>query len=296
MLLKNEMFISGNRAVAKSFAKINLTLDVIGRRENGYHDVKMIMQTIGLFDLLIVDKTDYDISLSTNLKYLPNGTGNIAYKAALEFFKYTRAEGGVKIRITKNIPVAAGLAGGSGNAAAVLCAMNELFNTELEEKQLCEIGAKLGADVPYCLMGGTYLAEGIGEKLTCLSDMPKLTVLLVKPPINVSTAAIYNEIDNADILKRPDSDAVISAIEKCNICGLPDGMCNVMEEVTEKMYPIIGEIKSKMSDFGAVCTLMSGSGPTVFGLFDDYGKAKKAHDSFAQDYKEVFLTYTKNRA
>lgn len=294
VLLKDEMFISGGRAVAKSFAKINLTLDVLGRRENGYHDVKMIMQTVELFDLLIIDKTKRDISVSTNLKYLPDGFKNIAYKAAAEFFKYTGVGGGIKIRIKKNIPVAAGLAGGSGNAACVLCAMDALCNTNLTDKELCKIAAKLGADVPYCMMGGTYLAEGVGDILTPIAPMPKVNVLLVKPPINVSTAMIYDEIDNAKILKRPNTDAAVSALERKDVYGLSENMCNVMESVTEKMHPVIGTIKNKMSEYGALNAIMSGSGPTVFGLFDDYGKAKSAHDAFAAEYKEVFLTHTKN--
>lgn len=294
MLLKDEMFITGKRAILKSFAKINLTLDVLGKRENGYHDVKMVMQTLGLFDLIIIDKTECDIVVSTNLRYLPDGERNIAYKAALAFFKKTGAKGGVKIRIKKNIPVAAGLAGGSGNAAAVLCAMNVLFNTKLSDEELCEIGAGLGADVPYCLLGGTYLAEGVGEKLTKLSPVPKMNVVLVKPPISVSTAMIYEEIDNAEILERPDTDAMLSAIENKNITAISDNLCNVMEAVTEKMHPVIADIKSRMIEYGALNSIMSGSGPTVFGLFDDYDKAKEAADMFSADFREVFLTNTKN--
>ncbi len=294
MLLQDEMFVNGNRAIMKSYAKINLTLDVLGKRDNGYHDVAMIMQTVGVFDLLIIDKTAFDITVTTNLKYVPSNEKNIAYKAAVEFFKYTRLHGGVKIRIKKNIPVAAGLAGGSGNAAAVLCAMNVLYNANLSYEELCGIGAKLGADVPYCLDGGTCLAEGIGEKLTRLAPMPKMTVLLVKPPVNISTAAIYEEIDNADIINHPDMKKVTEAIKNKDISGIADNLCNVMEAVTERENPVITDIKARMKNGGALGASMSGSGPTVFGLFDDYNKAKLLADKFAGEYKEVFVAEIKN--
>lgn len=294
MLLQDEMFINGNRAVAKSFAKINLTLDVLSKLDNGYHEVSMIMQTLGLFDLLVIDKTYSDIEVTSNLKYVPSNEKNIAYKAAKEFFRYTKASGGVKIRIKKNIPVAAGLAGGSGNAAAVLCAMNILFNAGLTYDELCKIAAKLGADVPYCIDGGTVLAEGIGEKLTKLAPMPKMTVLLVKPPINISTAAIYTEIDNAQIENRPDTKKVIDAIEKADINVISENLCNVMETVTENEHDVIAQIKGTMKDYGALGASMSGSGPTVFGLFEDYTKAKAAADFFSEEFKEVFITCIKN--
>ena len=293
-MLSDDIVITGNRVIARSYAKINLTLDVIGKRPNGYHDVKMIMQTVSLFDLIIVDKTYSGITISTNLKYLPTNEKNIAYKAAQIFFKKTGIQGGVRIIIHKNIPVAAGLAGGSGNGAAVLCAMNALFNAELSEHELCSIAAELGADVPYCIMGGTRLAEGIGEILTPLPSMPKTTTLIVKPPINVSTAAIYEQIDNASIEKRPDTKRIIKALETGNVTEIAQNMCNVMEAVTEKMHPVVGGIKKKLLINGAVGAVMSGSGPSVFGFFDDDKKAKLSHDSFAHQYKDVFLVKTLN--
>ncbi|MCI5604444.1 MAG: 4-(cytidine 5'-diphospho)-2-C-methyl-D-erythritol kinase [Clostridia bacterium] len=293
-MLSDDIVITGNRVIARSYAKINLTLDVIGKRPNGYHDVEMIMQTVSLFDLIIVDKTYSGITISTNLKYLPTNEKNIAYKAAQIFFKKTGIQGGVRIIIHKNIPVAAGLAGGSGNGAAVLCAMNALFNAELSEHELCSIAAELGADVPYCIMGGTRLAEGIGEILTPLPSMPKTTTLIVKPPINVSTAAIYEQIDNASIEKRPDTKRIIKALETGNVTEIAQNMCNVMEAVTEKMHPVVGGIKKKLLINGAVGAVMSGSGPSVFGFFDDDKKAKLSHDSFAHQYKDVFLVKTLN--
>ncbi|MBQ8636481.1 MAG: 4-(cytidine 5'-diphospho)-2-C-methyl-D-erythritol kinase [Clostridia bacterium] len=280
--------------MARSYAKINLTLDVLGRRANGYHDVKMIMQTTGLFDLLIVDKEPFGISVSTNLKYLPTGEKNIAWKAAAAFFEYCNIKGGAKILIHKNIPVAAGLAGGSGNAAAVLCALDKLYNTRLSDDELCKIGTKLGADVPYCILGGTQLAEGIGEQLTELGPMPKTTVLLVKPPISISTAQIYEAIDSCNDLKHPDTDAVLKAIKKGNVKVIAEKLSNVMEAVTEKENPVITNIKEMMMRDGALGAVMSGSGPTVYGLFDDDAKAKTSADNFFNLYKEVYLTRTYN--
>lgn len=293
-MLSDDIVITGNRAIARSYAKINLTLDVLGKRPNGYHDVEMIMQTVSLFDLVLVDKTYSNITINTNLKYLPTNEKNIAYKAAQMFFKRTGVRGGVRIMIHKNIPVAAGLAGGSGNGAAVLFAMNMLFNAGLSVEELCQIGAELGADIPYCLLGGTQLAQGIGEILTPLPPVPKTTVLIVKPPINVSTGSIYEQIDSAPVEKRPDTQKIIGALEKGDIYGVAENLCNVMEAVTEKMHPVVGGIKNKMLINGAIGAVMSGSGPSVFGFFDDDKKAKLSHDSFAHQYKDVFLVKTLN--
>lgn len=293
-MLSDDIIITGNRAIARSYAKINLTLDVLGKRPNGYHDVEMIMQTVSLFDLVLVDKTYNNITISTNLKYLPTNEKNIAYKAAQMFFKRTGARGGVRIMIHKNIPVAAGLAGGSGNGAAVLHTMNMLFNTGLSDDELCRMGAELGADIPYCLSGGTQLAQGIGEILTPLPPIPKTTVLIVKPPINVSTASIYEQIDSAPIEKRPDTGKIIKALKDGDIYSVSQNLCNVMESVTQKIHPVIGGIKTKMLINGAIGAVMSGSGPSVFGFFDDYTKAKLSHDSFAHQYKDVFLVKTLN--
>lgn len=288
-MISDEVIITGKRAMARSYAKINLTLDVLGKRDNGYHDVEMVMQTVSLFDLLIIDKTYGGISVKTNLHYLPDNDKNIAFKAAKAFFDYTRIRSSVKIMIHKNIPVAAGLAGGSGNAAAVLCALDKLYGTDLSLEELLTLGASLGADVPYCIMGGTAVASGIGEILTPIEPLKKIHILLVKPPINISTAAIYAEIDSAKVLKHPDTKAMCRAIADNDIYAVADNLCNVMESVTEKQCPVIGGIKKKMLMNGAIGVLMSGSGPTVFGIFDDYSKAKKSHDSFSRQYKDVFL-------
>lgn len=291
-MLSDDIVITGDRAIARSYAKINLTLDVLGKRDNGYHDVEMIMQTVSLFDLVIVDKTAGGITVNTNLKYLPTNERNIAYKAAKLFFEKTGIGGGARVIIHKNIPVAAGLAGGSGNGAAVLCALNLLFNAGLSVDELCAMGAQLGADVPYCIIGSTQLATGIGEILTPLPHMKKTTVLIVKPPINVSTGSVYERIDSAPIEKRPETKKIIDGIREGNTALVAENLCNVMESVTEAMYPEIGGIKKKMLLNGAIGAVMSGSGPSVFGIFDDDKKAKISHDSFAYQYKDVFVVKT----
>lgn len=294
-MLAEETVITQKRAISRSYAKINLTLDVLNRRQDGYHDIKMIMQTVSLFDLILVDRThDRGISVATNLRYLPNNDKNIAYKAADAFLHATGADGGAKIMIHKNIPVAAGLAGGSGNCAAVLTAMNMLHGNILTDTELHAIGASLGTDVPYCFNGGTQIAEGIGEILMPLDAMPDAYILLVKPQINVSTAAIYEQIDSAPISMHPDTEAMKRALSEHDINGISQNLCNVMEAVTEKMYPIIGGIKQKMMMNGALGAVMSGSGPTVFGIFDDFKTAKANADSFSMQFKDVFLTRTKN--
>lgn len=292
-MLGDDIIITGGRAIARSYAKINLTLDVLGKRPDGYHDVEMIMQTVSLFDLLIIDRTHNGIAISTNLKFLPNNEKNIAYMAAKEFFEYTGVTGGCRIMIHKNIPVAAGLAGGSGNAAAVLCALNMLYNTRMDTDTLCRLGVKLGADVPYCIFGGTALAEGIGERLTPLPPLAPCTILMVKPAINVSTGAVYGAIDSAQITEHPDTTGMINAIKCGDINAVASRLSNVMGVVTEAMYPIIRGIKKKMIMNGALGAVMSGSGPTVFGIFPDFETAKTAHDSFAYQFKEVFVVRTK---
>lgn len=292
MQLSNDIIITGNRAIARSYAKINLTLDVAERLENGYHLVEMIMQSLNLFDLIIIDKQKSGITLKTNLKNLPTDEKNIAHKAADLFFTKTGISGGGKILIHKNIPVAAGLAGGSGNAAAVLSALNLLYNANLSEKELAEMALLLGADVPYCLSGGTQLAQGIGEKLTPLPAIENLPVVLVKPDINISTAEIYRKIDTSKNLIRPDTHAMICAIKDGDTKRIAENLSNIMETVTASGCPQILAIKEKLISLGAQGAVMSGSGPTVFGIFPDNQSAKAACDAFSKEYKEVFLTHT----
>ena len=291
-MLDNSIIITGKRAICHSHAKINLTLDVLSKLDNGYHTIESIMQTVSLFDLVIVDKTNHGYSIATNLKYLPTNNKNIAYKAMEAFFTTTQIKGGAKVMIHKNIPVSAGMAGGSTNCAAVLCALNRLFDYPLSDFELLELGKTLGADVPYCMTGSTQLCEGIGEKLTLLPSAPRMWILLVKPPINISTALIYEQIDNKIIDKHPNTNAMIDALKNGDIKNIANNLCNVMESVTCDMHPIIGGIKNKMMLNGALGSLMSGSGPTVFGIFDDEKKAKASADSFAFQFKDVFLVNT----
>lgn len=266
-----------NQIELRALAKINLGLDVLGRRADGYHDVRMIMQSVYLYDKVkIIKGKEPGISLSSNLGFLPTGEGNIAYKAAQMLIEEFRISRGVEIVLDKHIPVAAGMAGGSSDAAAVLFGMNRLFGLRLTQKDLMERGVKLGADVPYCIMRGTVLAEGIGEKLSRLSPMPKCTVLIAKPPVSVSTKTVYEALDAKEIAEHPDIDGIIEGLKQGDVRAVASSMGNVLEDVTVPMYPVIEEIKDEMKAAGALGAMMSGSGPTVFGLFENRAAAKAA--------------------
>ncbi|MGF0031608.1 4-(cytidine 5'-diphospho)-2-C-methyl-D-erythritol kinase [Bariatricus sp. SGI.154] len=270
----------------KALGKINLGLDVLGRRENGYHDVRMVMQTVYLYDQIRIEKTKQPgIRLFTNLFYLPVNENNLAYKAASLLMEEFQIKEGVKITLDKHIPVAAGMAGGSSNAAAVLFGINRMFSLGLSQEELMKRGVALGADVPYCIMRGTVLAEGIGEILTPLPAMPKCCVLIAKPPISVSTKLVYEKLDSHEITDHPDIDGILAGLEEENLEQIASCMGNVLEKVTIEEYPIIEEIKMVMKKEGALNAMMSGSGPTVFGLYDDKQKAKHA----AQKIKELRL-------
>ena len=277
----------------KAPAKINLALDVTGVREDGYHEVSMIMQSIRLSDRVTIRRTARPgIVLKTNLPYLPTGKGNLAYDAANLFLKETGITAGIHIEVEKNIPVAAGLAGGSTDAAAVLCGMNELFETGWSEEILCEKGLRLGADVPFCILGGTALAEGIGEKLTRLPNAPGFHVLLVKPDRGVSTKEVYGRLRLNEETVHPDVPGMIRAIEAQDRLKLAAGLSNVLEPVTKELCPEIEEIERQMKSFGCEGVHMSGSGPTVFGLFADRGRATAAymHFKIGQYASRTFLT------
>ncbi len=266
-----------NTLTLKALAKINLGLDVLGKRDNGYHDVRMVMQTIYLYDNVTLTKTEESgIRLETNLPYLPVDEKNIAYKAAKLLIDEFQIKKGVSIKLDKHIPVAAGLAGGSSNAAAVLVGMNRLFRLGLSQEELMERGVSLGADVPYCVMRGTALAEGIGEDLSALMPMPKCYVLIAKPPISVSTKMVYEALDAKEIVEHPDIDGVLEGLSKQDLTKVASSMGNVLESVTIEKYPIIADIKTAMKEAGALNAMMSGSGPTVFGIFDDRKTAKEA--------------------
>lgn len=277
----------------KALAKINLGLDVLGKRENGYHDVRMIMQSIYLYDEVKIERTETPgIDVQTNLFFLPAGEGNIAYKAAAMLIEEFGLTEGVKITLNKHIPVAAGMAGGSSNAAAVLFGMNLLFELKLTKEELMERGVKLGADVPYCIMRGTVLAEGIGEELTVLPSMPKCFVLIAKPPISVSTKVVYEALDAKEIVEHPDIDGIMEGLERGDLRRIADCMGNVLEDVTVPMHPVIDEIKKEMMAAGALNAMMSGSGPTVFGLFESKTAARKAQERIRKKAlaKQVYVT------
>ena len=276
----------------KSYAKINLGLDVLDTLPNGYHSLKMIMQTISLHDTLYFEKRKKpSIILKANLPYLPTNEKNIVYQAIRLFKETMKIYDGIFCTITKHIPVAAGMAGGSGNAAAALKAMDLLYGTHLTTEQLCEMGVKLGADVPYCITGGTALAEGIGDILTPLPSPPRAKVLIVKPSVSVSTGEVYKNLRLDESTVHPDIDSCISAIKEGSLKKLCDNLGNVLEDVTVSLHPVISEIKTKMKELGADGTLMSGSGPTVFGLFEDDTAAQTAFEYYSgSDFgKSTFL-------
>lgn len=263
----------------KALAKINLGLDVLRRREDGYHEVKMIMQTIGLHDDLEIRKTKTPgIQVKTNLYYLPTNENNLVYKAAKLLMDEFQIQDGVSIQLKKRIPVAAGMAGGSSDGAAVLWGINQMYGLGLSMQALMERGVRLGADVPYCIQRGTALAEGIGEKLSVLPPMPKCTILIAKPGISVSTKFVYENLHANDLKpeQHPDVDSMIEAMRQKNLGLLCSRMGNVLETVTIPAYPVINEIKRTMMDNGAIGSMMSGSGPTVFGIFDSPAAAKQA--------------------
>lgn len=281
----------------KALAKINLGLDVVRRREDGYHEVRMIMQTIHLYDRLDIERTkESGIQIQTNLSFLPVNENNLIYKAAKLLMDEFSITDGVSVKLDKRIPVAAGMAGGSTDAAAMLFGMNRLFSLGLTKRQLMERGVQIGADVPYCIMRGTALAEGIGEELSPLAPMVKCPVLIAKPSISVSTKFVYQNLKLDDATIHPDIDRLIDDIRAKNLYDIAAHMGNVLETVTIPNYPVIDEIKKHMLSHGAVGAMMSGSGPTVFGLFDDEATAKKAYKAMRSSHlaRQVYLTSVYN--
>lgn len=267
----------------KALAKINLGLDVLGKREDGYHEVRMVMQTIHLYDRVEIKKTrSPHIHVETNLYYLPVNEDNLVYRAAKLMKDEFQIKEGVRIVLQKFIPVSAGLAGGSSDAAAVLVGMNRIFNLGLKQNKLMELGLKIGADVPFCIMRGTALAEGIGEKLTALPPMPKCPVLIAKPAISVSTKAVYEGLKLYDGMEHPDIDGVMEGIQQKDLKGVASHMGNILETVTIPMYPVIEDIKKLMLENGALNAMMSGSGPTVFGLFPNEKEIRRAYEALKQ--------------
>lgn len=282
----------------RALAKINLGLDIVGKREDGYHEVRMIMQTIQMYDVLeIQKKRTPGISLSTNLSYIPTDEGNLVCRAAKLLMDEFHVEEGLSIRLDKSIPVAAGMAGGSSDAAAAFVGVNRLFRLGLSEQQLMERAVKIGADVPYCIMRGTALAEGIGEKLTRLPGVPHMYILIGKPGVNVSTKLAYGNLNLSGIAKHPDIDGMVTDIKNGDLYAMLPKMGNVFEPGIIERYPVIQKIKDLMEENGALKALMSGSGPTVFGIFDDREKMQYAAGVLRRSglAKTVFATEVFNR-
>jgi len=279
----------------KALAKINLGLDVVRRREDGYHEVKMVMQTIHLFDRLEMKKTAGGITMTTNLSFLPTNENNLVYKAAKLLMDEFQIRDGIDVKLHKYIPVAAGMAGGSTDAAAVLYGMNRMFELGLSKEELMQRGVKIGADVPYCIMRGTALAEGIGEKLSKLPPMVKCPVLIAKPQISVSTKFVYENLKLGSDMVHPDIDRLVADIREKDLYKIA---ANVLETVTIPAYPVIADIKDHMMEHGAVNAMMSGSGPTVFGLFDKEAVAVEAYEAMKASglAKQVYLTSIYNNA
>lgn len=283
----------------KALAKINLGLDVVRRREDGYHEVRMVMQTIHLFDRLEIKRIQGgNITIATNLSFLPTNENNLVYKAAKLLMDEFHIGDGIDVKLYKHIPVAAGMAGGSTDAAAVLYGMNRIFDLGLTKEELMERGVKIGADVPYCIMRGTALAEGIGEKLTALPPMVKCPVLIAKPQINVSTRFVYENLKLNAKTVHPDINKLVDDITEKDLKKIALDMGNVLETVTIPNYPVIAEIKEQMMEHGAAGSMMSGSGPTVFGLFEKENTAEAAYEAIRESglAKQIYLTSIYNNA
>lgn len=271
----------------KAPAKVNLTLDVTGKRPNGYHDLKMIMQTISVFDeikLSLTEEEKIDLHMNKELPDKIPAEKNLVYKAAALMKEKFDIKGGFDIELQKSIPAAAGLAGGSSDCAATLIAINEVCELGLTTQELCDIGVKLGADVPFCIRKGTMLSEGIGEILTPLTPFKDVWVVLVKPDISVSTAYVYTHLDLPNLKYHPDTEKAIECIGNGDISGLSNVLSNVLETVTVPEYPVLTEIKEFLVQNGAAGSLMSGSGPTVFGIFKNKEDAQRAYDKAGEKY------------
>jgi 4-diphosphocytidyl-2-C-methyl-D-erythritol kinase len=288
MMMKRQ----ADKLTRKAYAKINLGLDVVGRLENGYHQVRMIMQTVGIYDRLTFAAGESGIRIVTDSGELPTGPDNLIYRAAVLLLETCGVEAGVDIRLEKHIPIAAGMAGGSSDAAATLQGLNDLFALGLTQERLRQLGVRIGADVPYCIMGGTALAEGIGEVLTPLPPAPRCTVLVAKPDLQVSTKYVYEHLDAGESWQHPDIDGMRSAIESGSLPGVVSRLGNVLETVTAGAYSVIGQIKREMLTRGAMGSLMSGSGPTVFGIYGSREQAQDARSRLEETglARELFVT------
>lgn len=279
----------------QAFAKLNLTLDILGRREDGYHDLRMVMQSITLADTLTLEENQGEgLRVSANLRFLPTGEKNLAAAAALRFWEALgREPEDLDIRIEKRIPVCAGMAGGSSDAAAVLRALNQRSGEPFSPKELARLGERVGSDVPYCVLGGTALAEGRGEVLTPLPPLPRCWVVACKPDFPISTPELFAQADRVKLRRRPDTAGLVAALEAGDLGGVARRMYNVFEDVLPaRLYTRVAEIKNILIQCGALGANMSGSGPTAFGLFDRLEAAQEARACLAQRYRDTFLCET----
>ncbi len=287
-----------DKTTQRAYAKINIGLDVLRRRADGYHEVKMIMQTVDIYDELVLERRKQPgIELRMDNSDLPSGGDNLICRAADLLFREKEITGGVNISLTKRIPIAAGMAGGSADAAAALRGVNELFDMGYSLKELQALGVGLGADIPYCLAGGTMLSEGIGEILTPLPAPPAAHLVIAKPDINVSTAFVYGNLHADRLAWHPDIDGMIAALQKGDLDGITGRLGNVLETVTVKAHPVIEQIKELLRKQGAENALMSGSGPTVFGIFKEKETAARAAEAVERGRlaKQIFVTTFYNR-
>lgn len=287
-----------DKTIQRAYAKINIGLDVLRRRADGYHEVKMIMQTVDIYDELVLERRkEPGIELRMDNSELPSGGDNLICRAADLLFREKKITGGVNISLTKRIPIAAGMAGGSADAAAALRGVNELFDMGYSLKELQALGVGLGADIPYCLAGGTMLSEGIGEILTPLPAPPAAHLVIAKPDINVSTAFVYGNLHADRLAWHPDIDGMIAALQKGDLDGITGRLGNVLETVTVKAHPVIEQIKELLRKQGAENALMSGSGPTVFGIFKEKETAARAAEAVERGRlaKQIFVTTFYNR-
>lgn len=280
-----------NRIKRYAYAKINLSLDVLKRRSDGYHEVEMIMQQVDLHDILTFEEMESGIEIICNDKRVPTDESNLIYKAYKIIKEKYSIDKGVRIYLEKNIPIAAGLAGGSSDAAQTLIGISKLWDLQINDIELMEMGVSIGADIPFCIFGGTGFARGIGEDISEITSFKNNIIVLAKPDIDVSTKQVYENL-NFRIVDHPDTDSLLKAIERKDIKFIADNMKNVLETVTIKKHPIIDNIKKQMIDCGAMGSMMSGSGPTVFGIFETKEQAEKCKNILKENIDEVYVTET----
>ena len=277
------------KVTVKAYAKINLMLDILSRLDNGYHDLFMIMQSVGIYDIVTVEKTDNaDIKITCDVADIPTDERNVAYKAAAEFFAYTDIKNsGIVIDIQKRIPHAAGLAGGSADAAGVIVALDELYGTRLKEKDIISIGSKVGADVPFCALGGTMLAQYTGTVLSHLPDLSEKYIIIVKPDQDVSTGKAYAAFDTAEKVRHLDTKGMLLACINNDWNAISERVGNVFEQFIEVTDRTV--IKGVMRKHNCLCCCMSGSGPSIFGVFEDKSEAEKCLEDLKKDFINSYL-------